>query len=490
MNQKEIEEYVNKAANTLKDIVEAADIKQYIFPLLFFKRISDIWDEEYKKAVDIYGTDIDISEMPENFRFQIPDDCHWIDIRSVTTSIGERIQRILREIENKNFEILHGVFGDAQWTNKNVLSDKKLTDLIEHLSTVELNLKNVPNDLMGNAFEYLVKEFAKETGHTAADFYTNRTIIDLVLELVKPEPGESIYDPACGSGGFLVKSSLYLKSKAEEFRNLKLHGQELKVFTTSIARINMHMHGIDEFTIIQGNTIDDPRILENDELKQFDIIISNPTFSFDKWNQAKFTNDPFGRNILGTPPASIGDYAFQQHILQSLNDSTGRSVTVLPHGVLFRDSELAMRQRMIELDFVEAVIGLGKNLFFGSGMESCLLVCRKDKPGDRKGKVLFIDAKEELKLERSEAYLLESHIKRISGVYHSFEEQEGFSKIVSTNEILNNKGNLSIQLYIIQANNNEVHELDQLLALTKSNQNELNSNIQNLFEQIKNLGIE
>ena len=307
ISQKEIEEYVNKAANVLKDIAEAADVKQFIFPLLFFKRISDIWDEEYKKAEEIYGIDIDVSELRENFRFQIPSGSHWKDIRSITINIGEKIQRALREIENKNFELLNGVFGEAQWTNKNTLSDKKLIDLIEHLSTVKLSLAVISHDSMGNAFEYLVKEFAKETGHTAADFYTNRTVIDLILELVKPEPNECIYDPACGSGGFLVKTSLYLKNRGKEYRNIKLYGQELKVFTAAIARINMLMHGIDEFVLMQGNTIDDPKILENDKLRTFDIIMSNPTFSFDKWNHLKFVSDPFGRNIFGTPPHSIGD---------------------------------------------------------------------------------------------------------------------------------------------------------------------------------------
>lgn len=489
MNKKEIEEYVNKAANLLKDIAEAADIKQYIFPLLFFKRISDIWDEEYENAVEIYGSDIDVAELKENFRFQITAESHWKDVRSNTINIGEKIQRALREIENRNFELLNGVFGEAQWTNKNTLSDKKLIDLIEHLSTVKLSLANISHDIMGKAFEFLIKEFAKETGHTAADFYTNRTVIDLVLELVQPEPNESIYDPACGSGGFLVKTSLYLKNNGKEYRNIKLYGQELNLFKASIARINLLMHGIDEFTLMQGNTIDDPKILENDELRTFDIIMSNPTFSFDKWNQLKFASDPFGRNILGTPPPSIGDYAFEQHIIKSLKKYTGRSVTVMPHGILFRDAEQSMRQKMIELDYVDAVIGLGKNLFFGSSMECCLLVCRLNKEQNRKGKILFIDAKDEVKLDRSDAYLLELHINKISQVFNAFEDRTGFSKIVSNNEVLGNNSNLSIQLYVKMENNNDEHQMDKLLELTRSNQVALNSNIDELFYQLKSLGI-
>lgn len=490
ISQKEIEDYVKKAANVLKDIAEAADVKQYIFPLLFYKRISDVWEEEYAQAIQVYGTDIVVSEMDENFRFQIPSGSHWKDLRLNSSNIGEKIQKSLREIENRNFETLNGVFGEAQWTNKNVLTDKKLIDVIEHLSSLNLSIENISHDSMGKAFEFLVKDFANETGHTAADFYTNRTIIDLVIELVKPEPNESVYDPACGSGGFLVKTSLHLKNKGKEHRNIKLYGQELKVFTTSIARMNLLMHGIDEFTLMQGNTIDDPNILENDELKTFDIILSNPTFSFDKWNQLKFSSDPYGRNIFGTPPSSIGDYAFQQHIVKSLKSKTGRSVTVMPHGILFRDSEQAMRQKMIEGDYVEAVIGLGKNLFFGSSMECCLLVCRRNKEEKRKGKVLFIDAKEEVKLERSEGYLLVQHISKIISIFNDFEEMKSFSAIISNEEIINKKSNLSIQLYVKQDQIEEELRIDKLIQVTRNNQMDLNKNINQLFDQLKNLGFE
>ena len=210
------------------------------------------------------------------------------------------------------------------------------------------------------------------------------------------------------------------------------------------------MHGIEEFIITQGNTIDEPKILENDEIQKFDVIMSNPEFSFSKWNQSKFTKDPFGRNILGTPPQSIGDYAFQQHILQSLKKYGGRSVTVFPHGVLFRDSEASMRKKMVEENYLDAVIGLGKNLFFGSTMESCLLVCsNKNKPINRIGKIIFIDGKDEIKLERSDAYLKDTHIKKISDAYWDYIDIEGFAKVVETTEILEqNDGNLSIQLYV------------------------------------------
>ena len=492
MKQKELEEYILKAANTLRGMAEAADVKRFIFPLLFYKRLSDVWDEEHKEAMELYDNDIDAAKLLENYRFQIPDGCHWSDIRSISTDIGSKIQKSLREIENANFERLNGVFGDAQWTNKRILSDAKLIDLVEQLSGTTLSKENVSDDSMGAGFEFLVKDFAQDTGHTAADFYTNRTVIDLVLELADPQPGESIYDPACGSGGFLLKTALYLKNKGKEYRNLKLFGQELKVFTTSVARINMFMHGIDEFTLTSGNTIDKPQILEHDEIKQFDLVMSNPEFTVTNWSQAQFTNDPYGRNTLGTPPKGNADYAFQQHILKSLEPRSGRSVTVLPHGVLFRDAEQEMRQNMIKQDLVEAVIGLGEKLFFGSTMECCLVVCRKNKPIDRKGKILFIDAKNEIRLERSDAaFLKKAHIERINKAYQDNVEEEGFSKIVSNNDILDkNKGNLSIQLYIKTLSEKENQSLDDILIKSIENQTSIQSKFTNLLNKLKNIGIE
>jgi len=210
----------------------------------------------------------------------------------------------------------------------------------------------------------------------------------------------------------LLSAALHLKEQGKEYRTLKLYGQELNLITSAIARINMFMHNVDEFLIVQGDTLDSPQILENDELKKFDVIMANPPYSVKKWSQSKWMNDPFGRNIWGTPPQGCADYAFQQHIMKSLNPETGRSVVLWPHGVLFRDSEAGIRKRMIEEDYVDAVIGLGKNLFYNSSMESCLLVCRMKKPKERKSKIIFIDAKDELRIERTNAWLEPQHIKK------------------------------------------------------------------------------
>jgi len=490
MTQKQLEDHLWGAANILRGMIDAADFKQYIFPLLFFKRVSDLWDEEYQTALEESGGDLSYASFAENHRFQIPEDCHWEDIRKKTIDVGAYLQKALNGIEKENFEMLHDVFGDAQWTNKRRMSDEKMLDLIEHFSKMKLTVAEVPHDIMGNGYEYLIKKFADDSGHTAAEFYTNRTVVKLMTQITDPQPGESIYDPTCGSGGILLSSVLHLKEEAKEYRTLKLYGQELNLITSAIARINMFMHNVDEFLIVQGDTLDSPQILENDELKQFDVIMANPPYSVKKWSQSKWMNDPFGRNIWGTPPQGCADYAFQQHIMKSLNPETGRCVVLWPHGVLFRDSESEIRKRMIEKDYVDAVIGLGKNLFYNSSMESCLLVCRMKKPQERKGKIIFIDAKEELRIERTNAWLEPHHISKVSDAYWKFSDAEGFAKVMSNKEVLENNGNLSLQLYVKQVAIGNEHNTEKLIADIKTGQEQINFSLENLFTQLKNIGIE
>src|SRR3990172_933161 len=456
MTQKQLEDYLWGAANILRGMIDAADFKQYIFPLLFFKRISDVWDEEYQIALEESGNDLDYAGFRENHRFQIPKNCHWEDVRKKTVNVGEALQKAINGIAKANFDMLHDVFGDAQWTNKRRMSDEKMLDLIEHFSKMKLTVAEVPHDIMGEGYEYLIKKFADDSGHTAAEFYTNRTVVKLMTMITDPQPGDSVYDPTCGSGGILLNSALHLKEQGKEYRTLKLYGQELNLITSAIARINMFMHNVDEFLIVQGDTLDNPQILENDELKKFDVIMANPPYSVKRWNQTKWKNDPFGRNIWGTPPQGTADYAFQQHIMTSLNPKTGRSITLWPHGILFRDSEAEMRKKMIEGDYVDAVIGLGQNLFYNATMESCLLVCRMKKPKERKGKIIFIDAKNEIKLERSSAFLKDEHIKKISATYHKFKDEDGFAKVMSNKEVLDGyNGSLNIPLYVKQNTKNK-----------------------------------
>lgn len=489
MTQKQLEDYLWGAANILRGMIDAADFKQYIFPLLFFKRISDVWDEEYQIAFDESKGDMTYAEFRENHWFDIPSGCHWKNIRNKNLNVGDALQKALRKIENANFEQLHDVFGDAQWTNKKRMSDEKMLDLIEHFSKMDLSLKSVPHDIMGEGYEYLIKKFADDSGHTAAEFYTNRTVVKLMTMITDPQPNESVYDPTCGSGGILLNSALHLKEQKKEYRTLKLYGQELNLITSAIARMNMYMHNVDEFQIVQGDTLDSPNILENDELRKFDVIMANPPYSVKRWNQNKWMNDAYGRNIWGTPPQGCADYAFQQHIIKSLKPDTGRCVVLWPHGVLFRDSESGIRKKMIEADMVDTVIGLGKNLFYNSSMESCLLVCRMKKPKERKGKIIFINAVDEVRIDRTNAWLEPQHIKKIHDAYKNFKDVDGFAKVMSKEDVLDSNGALSLQLYVRQMEVDNQHNTNDLIEEIRSGQKQVNNSLDALLKNLKEIGI-
>ena len=364
MTLRELEKHLWDTATYLRGTIDAGDYKQYIFPLLFFKRICDVYDEEYNKALEESDGNTEYAQFEENHRFLVPQGYHWNDVRDVTTNVGEKIQSSMREIERSNKKTLDGIFGDASWTNKYRLSDEILVNLVEHNSRHNLNNSNINEDQLGTAYEYLIKKFANDSGHTAAEFYTNRTLVKLMTLIVDPKPGETIYDPTCGSGGLLLNCALKLKEDNKEYRSLGLYGQEINHITSSISRMNLYLHGIENFEIYRGDTLSNPGFLENDKLKKFNIVLANPPYSLKRWNQKSFENDKFGRNIWGTPPAGCADYAFQQHIQKSLNTDNGRSISLWPHGVLFRDSEVEMRRKMIEEDLVECVISLGPNLFY------------------------------------------------------------------------------------------------------------------------------
>lgn len=452
INKQELEKYLWGAATLLRGVIDAGDYKQYIFPLLFYKRICDVYDEEYTKALTESGGDKEYAKFEENHRFQIPKGAHWNDVRHVTVNVGDALQKALRKIEQTN-EKLFGIFGDASWTNKERLSDEVMTDLLEHFSEQSLSIANVPNDELGNAYEFLIKKFADDSGHTAAEFYTNRTVVHLMTLIMNPQPGESIYDPTCGSGGLLLNCVNHLKEQRKEYRNLKLFGQELNLMTSSIARMNMFLHGIEDFQIARGNTLSEPKFLENDKLKTFDVILANPPYSVKRWNRDAWTSDPYGRNIYGTPPQGCADYAFEQHILKSLNKKRGRSIVLWPHGVLFRDTERVFREKMLNDDVIEAVIGLGPNLFYNSPMEACLLVCRWDKPVERKGKVLFVNAVKDVTRQEAFSFLDEKQIQKIYKAFSDFKNISGFAKVVKNADILSNKANLSISLYVSEVTN-------------------------------------
>ena len=342
----ELKSYLWNSAVLLRTNIDAGAYKQYIFPLLFFKRICDVYDEEYEEALKESDGDLEYAAFDENHRFKVPAEAHWNQVRSTTVNVGQAINKALNDIQKVNAQQLQGIFGDADWTNKERLSDEMLCQLIEHFSSKNLNIKNVPNDELGNAYEFLIKKFADDSGHTAAEFYTNRTVVKLMTLIADPHEYDSIYDPTCGSGGLLLNCAMMLKEQGKEYRTLRLYGQEINLITSGIARMNMLLHGFEEFNIVRGNTLSNPLFMEYDELQQFDVVLANPPYSIMSWDQVAFTNDAFGRNIWGTPPQGCADYAFQQHIMKSLKSETGRCVVLWPHGILFRDAEKEMRRKI------------------------------------------------------------------------------------------------------------------------------------------------
>lgn len=460
----QLEQYLSKAAWILKGPVDASDFKVYIFPLLFFKRISDVYDEEFEIALKESDGDIEYASLPEFHRFEIPEDCHWKDVRETTTNVGLAIEKALRGIEKANQEYLYGIFGDAQWSNKNKLSDRLLIDLIEHFSQYTLSNELVEPDILGQAYEYLIKHFADLTNKKAGEFYTPRSVVHLLGLILDPKEGESIYDPACGTGGMLLECVDHLKDENYDYRTLKLYGQEKNLTSSSIARMNMFLHGIEDFQIVRGDTLRNPAFFEADGLKTFDCVIANPPFSLKEWGAENWANDPFGRNIAGVPPKGNGDMAWVQHMIKSMN-STGRMTVVLPHGALFRKgAEGKIRKALLEQDLLEAVIGLGPNIFYGTQLAACVMVFKQNKEDNKKGKVLFIDGSDQVSVGRAQNYLEAEHVNQIFDWFKNYEDVENYVKVVSIEDLEENDFNLNIPLYVEKIIEDNLPSVEEALS--------------------------
>ncbi len=468
----QLEQYLSKAAWILKGPVDASDFKVYIFPLLFFKRISDIYNEEFKLALEESGGDVEYASLPEFHSFEIPEGCHWHNVRETTTNVGLAIEKALRGIEQSNQEKLYGIFGDAQWSNKNKLSDRLLIDLIEHFSLYTLSNELVEADLLGNSYEYLIKHFADLTNKKAGEFYTPRSVVHLLGLILDPQVSESIYDPACGTGGMLLECVHHLKENKKDFRTLKLFGQEKNLTSSSIARMNMFLHGIEDFYIERGDTLRNPAFFEADGLRTFDCVIANPPFSLKEWGAENWADDSYGRNIAGVPPKGNGDMAWVQHMIKSMNKN-GRMTVVLPHGALFRKgAEGKIRQALLEQDMLEAVIGLGPNIFYGTQLAACVMVFKKNKDAAKKNKVLFIDASDQVRVGRAQNYLEPEHVNQIFDWFNSFEDVENYVKVATRKDLVENDYNLNIPLYVEKIIEDNLPSVEEALIDLKTAWNE------------------
>jgi type I restriction enzyme M protein len=460
----QLESHLWEAANILRGPVDAADFKTYVFPLLFFKRISDVFDEEYAAALTESAGDEEYALFPQNYRFQIPKGCHWSDVRVVTTNVGQALQKAMRGIERANPETLYGIFGDAAWSNKDRLPDSLLRDLIEHFSRITLGNAVAQADVLGQSYEYLIKKFADLTNKKAGEFYTPRSVVRLMVNILDPREGESIYDPACGTGGMLLEAVHHVRLNRGDDRTLwgKLFAQEKNLTTSAIARMNLFLHGASDFQVIRGDTLRQPAFFSGDNLATFDCVIANPPFSLEKWGEEVWASDPYGRKFAGMPPGKSGDYAWVQHMIKSMAPGRGRMAVVLPHGALFRmGKEGEIRQKILQMDLVEAVIGLAPNLFYGAGLAACILVVRQRKKKDGKNKVLILDASREFKTGRAQNELLPEHVDRIYGWYRDYQDVEGIARVVTLDEIGANDHNLNIPRYIEPISAQEVLTVEE-----------------------------
>ncbi len=453
----EMKTFLWGAATRLRGQIDAAGYKEYIFPLLFFKRISDVYDEQYNGFLREGGEEYAGMQV-EDLAIKIPQGAHWDDVREVTENVGQKLVEAFIAIEQANpgEEVdgrvvggLEGIFGPKDgWTNKSKMPDSIITSLIEDFSRYDLSLESCPADEMGQAYEYLVGKFADDAGNTAQEFYTNRTVVTLMAEILQPKPDESIYDPTCGSGGMLIKCLNYLRDKGQSWQGVKVFGQEINALTASIARMNLYLNGVEDFSIVREDTLSHPAFVNGSRLRKFDIVLANPPYSIKQWNRDAFAHDYWGRNMFGTPPQGRADYAFIQHIIASMDEKTGRCAILLPHGILGRLEEQEIREGLLETDLVDCVIGIGKNLFYNSPMEACIVICRSKKPIESKDNILFINAKHLVTRKNAESYLEPEHIAEIAACYHERKEIPGFSKVATRDEVKANKCYLSIGLYV------------------------------------------
>ena len=469
--------FLFEACNIIRGPVSQDNFKDYITPLLYYKRISDVYDEETEDALSDSGGDKEYASLPEQHRFIIPDGCHWQEVRERSENLGAAIVGAMRQIEIANPDTLYGVlsmFSAQKWTNKAILNDGKIRDLIEYLSKRKLGNKNYPADLMGDAYEILLKKFADDSKAQAGEFYTPRSVVSLLVRILDPQ---TVYDPACGSGGMLIEAIRYMHD--DTLCCGSIFGQEKNVINAAIAKMNLFLHGASDFNVLQGDTLRDPKILQSGNIAKFDCVIANPPFALKNWGATEWTSDKYRRNLWGTPSDSCGDFAWIQHMIASMAPAHGRMAVVMPQGVLFRGNQDGeIRKKMVESDLIEAVVTLGDRLFYGTGLSPCFLILRRMKPAAHSGRILMIDGTKILTQRRAQNVLEPADVDKLYALYKQYEDVEDFSKVVTLQEVREKDYNLSPNRFV-EYHKEEIRPYSEVLAEFKQ-----------AYEDVKRLELE
>lgn len=436
ITSKQLFNHLYRCCSILRGPINQDEYKSYVIPILFFKRISDVYDEEYAEALAYSGGDEEYAAAEDMHIFVIPDGCHWNDVRQITQNVGKAIVAAMTGIEKANPETLSDVFSsfdDAAWTDKARLTDERLKNLIEHMSLISVGNKNYSADVMGDSYEFLIRQFADDSKKNAGEFYTPRPIVRLMVRLLDPKPGDSVYDPACGTGGMLIEAIRHMCGDRLTYG--RIFGQESNMSTSAIARMNLYLHGAKDVQIMHGDTLRDPKFLEKRKLKTFTCVLANPPFGKDKWGAAQFESDAFGRNFWGSPSDSSADFAWLQHMVKSMNPENGRCAVVLPQGVLFHSGkEGQMREKLIRSDKLEAVITLASGVFYSTGVSACILFLNNKKQHKHKGRICLIDGSKVFTAMRAQNILSAENVNTLYGYYQDYRDVIERVKIISISD--------------------------------------------------------
>jgi type I restriction enzyme M protein len=465
MDLNQLKTFLWKSADILRGKVDSADYSKYIFGLLFYKRMSDVWQEEFEKALEEFH-DEEIAKADYNHRFQIPEDARWEIIEKTATDIGVKLNKIFEKITNANSPKLDKIFDDLDFANSDRFPNETLQRLINHFSKHKFGENYYSSDVLGDAYEYLIQQFASGAGKKGGEFYSPREVERVIMQILKPHPKDHILDPTVGSGGFLLEAYQYLRNTEGEqkARSLYLYGQEINLSTFAIAKINMFLHGLDGADIRRGDTLADPQFTTPaGTLKTFDIVVANFPYSIKEYPYEKFRNDRYGRCAgYDSPPPKNADYAFILHIIKSLNEN-GRAGIVIPHGVLFRGgAEGRIREQIIKNDLIEAVIALPPKLFFGVSIPVAVLILNKNKPAERKDKMIIINAEKEFEEGKKQNRLRNADIEKIRQAVANFQSAEKYAEVVTVEQVAKNDYNLNISRYVDISHREEKIDLENV----------------------------